>query len=176
MSATVGNMRQFAWGTVIALVAVAAAFAVRQHPRVLLSRLGNFHVELPAGFPQPHRTRVQVGRLPVVTYASDSGQSAVVVRFVEYPVRPARVDVLLTQAQATSLHNIGARLLVSQRRRLDGHPARSALFVVGRSLFGRVDYLVAGRRLYQIEYVTPHRANINLASTRNYFDSFTLLR
>ena len=179
MSATSLRMRRLACILLIATLTATTTYASPRRAHVLLSRLGNFHVLLPAGFPQAHRSQQQIGSLPVVTYASDSGQSAVVVRFVEYPKSPTEIDRLLMQAQSTSLHSVAARPLASQRLQVDGHPARRVIFALqsaNQMLFGRVDYVLAGRRLYEVEYVTSHRANLNLASTRNYFDSFTLLQ
>ncbi|MHC4607039.1 MAG: hypothetical protein ACYTAF_08875 [Planctomycetota bacterium] len=126
---------------------------------VLDSAEGGFKVVFPPEYPKPVKNEQKVptdaGEVKLVMHLSDGGTKVCGVMYCDYPegtIADKGKKQAYDNARDGALANMGAELEKEEDFKLCGHDARRIIVKTGgpMPLFGRIEYLVVGERLYQV--------------------------
>ncbi len=141
---------------------------------VLTSGDAGFSITLPAGatVPEPRELKdPHTGQTKLTRWQVDSGPRMYVVSCI--PVKGDGSKLLST------LHPRGDALGKPETAPFKGYPCltvRHRAETAGHIVFDRITMVVAGSRLYTIEFSTPDRDDLEKPETRAFFDSFQVLK
>ncbi|MFQ3580446.1 MAG: hypothetical protein SNJ67_04210 [Chloracidobacterium sp.] len=145
----------------------------------LISADGGFRVRLPRGFEQPKREESPNGA--VLAFTSTSANETVCSVAVRTFTRPelgnATPDQVMDAARDALLRPYKGAIEQEDRYIVQGHPARAVFFGGVRddkAIFGRVDFIFARPRLYQLAVVTTLPIELDRDDVQRFFESFTL--
>lgn len=146
----------------------------------LVSEDGGFRVRLPRGFEQPQREDSPTGA--VLAFTSTSANETVCQVAVRTLTRPEAAavapDQLMDAARDALLRAYKGAIEQEDRYIVQGCPARAVFFGGTRgdkAVFGRVDFVFAPPRLYQLVVVTTFPIELDRDDVQRFFESFTLL-
>ncbi len=146
----------------------------------LVSEEGGFRVRLPRGFEQPKREDSLTGAVLVFTStAANETVCQVAVRtFTRQELGQATSDQVMDAARDALLRPYRGAIEQEDRYIVQNCPAR-AVFFSGthgdKAVFGRVDFIFASPRLYQLVVVTTFPIELDRDDVQRFFESFTLL-
>ncbi len=146
----------------------------------LVSTDGGFRVRLPRGFEQPRREDSANGT--VITFTSTSANetmcSVAVRTFTRLELKDATPDQVMDAARDALLRPYKGVIEQEDRYIVQGHPARAVFFGGTRgdkAIFGRVDFIFATPRLYQLTLITTFPIELDRDDVQRFFETFTLL-
>ncbi|MCS7080388.1 MAG: hypothetical protein NZ585_10105 [Chloracidobacterium sp.] len=147
----------------------------------LVSEEGGFRVRLPRGFEQPKRQDSSNGAVLVFTSASaNETVCQVAVRtFMRPELGNTTPDQVMDAARDALLRPYKGVIEQEDRYIVQGCPARAVFFGGTRgdkAVFGRVDFIFASPRLYQLVVVTTFPIELDRDDVQRFFESFTLLK
>ncbi|OYT70779.1 MAG: hypothetical protein CFK52_10130 [Chloracidobacterium sp. CP2_5A] len=186
--------KAFRWGALAwlglwLLMAPAPAQSGRQRERPdekprggfeLVSAEGGFRVRLPRGFEQPKREESSNGAVVVFTSAAanETACQVAVRTFARPELGNATADQVMDAARDALLRPYRGAIEQEDSYVVQGHPARAVFFSGARgdkAVFGRVDFIFASPRLYQLAIVATFPVELDRDDVQRFFESFTLL-
>ncbi len=146
----------------------------------LVSTDGGFRVRLPRGFEQPKREDSANGAVITFTsLAANETMCSVSVRtFTRLELKDATPDQVMDAARDALLRPYKGAIEQEDRYIVQGHPARAVFFGGMRedkAIFGRVDFIFAAPRLYQLAVITTFPIELDRDDVQRFFETFTLL-
>ncbi|MHB2020015.1 MAG: hypothetical protein ACYCW6_24010 [Candidatus Xenobia bacterium] len=167
------------------MVLVALCLALPTWGATLTSNTGGFTVQLPSQAAKP-KTETQVVQTPAGPikynlFVADMGHAACGVGYNDFTVHQMRHRAhyaLLREMRDNCLRSIKGKLSTQAAWSLHGHPGLAFRFTAptahGR-IYARTSLLLVGNRLYQIQFYSHDKADLERADTLRFFHSFSLL-
>ncbi|MGQ9897439.1 MAG: hypothetical protein ACUVR8_07810 [Acidobacteriota bacterium] len=146
----------------------------------LISTDGGFRVRLPRGFEQPRREDSTGGTVLAFTSlsANETLCSVAVRTFTPPELKGATSDQVMDAARDALLRPYKGAIEQEDRYIVQSHPARAVFFGgmrADKTIFGRVDFVFAAPRLYQLAIITTFPIELERDDVQRFFESFTLL-
>ncbi|MBL7988963.1 MAG: hypothetical protein JNJ94_12940 [Chlorobi bacterium] len=162
--------------------------AEKPQGRQYSSQMEKFSVAFPGELGPPQRSEqpvaTEIGNINMVQVVSSSadGNTAAMVMYGAYPE-----SAFTDKPTAKMLDDIRDGAMKSGEAKLDkqedydfnGHPARRCFFNVnmgGQQGYARFDFILAKPALYQVAYISTSKANVENATTEDYFKSFNIMK
>lgn len=152
----------------------------------LESDKGRFTVTIPAGYSYPEETTMPlntaVGNLDMQVFTATKGNNAVfMVAYVDYPDEAFAkgTGTMLDGARDGAMRNLSGKVEREVHVAMDDHPGRSVTFTgksQGMKLYGRVDYYLANKRLYQVLYLSNTKSDVQETNIQRCFASFAVAK
>ncbi len=154
---------------------------------IVESKEGRFSIVLPDSFPPPEMSAkpvtTEIGDITMHLYTSSkSDGSAFIMSYNDYPDSAFAKDQsrMMDDIRDGALGNMNARLEHQKDYTFDGHPARTLDFSLsseGRQGYGRLQYMIAKPRLYQVIFLAiDNKAERDAETIQQSFASFKLLK
>jgi hypothetical protein len=139
----------------------------------------SFSIDLPEYFgdfaKQEQKIQAPHGTIVQTTYVAKapSGE-AVIVTYGAMSGRILNPDKMIDSARDSLLKSIKASVDREKKFDANGQPARSVFYSASapRPLFGRTDFVIDGKRMFQLIYVGSAKEGLDAQATSDMFRSF----
>jgi len=153
----------------------------------ITSTSGKFRVTLPNGFtapkPDSQFIRTDFGETMFYAYLMDSKKSSCMVGYYDYntdSLKGKEIADVIDTTQMRIIENMGGKLTRKYKLMRDGLPTRTSYFTTtsrgDTTSYWRFELVFANPRVYQFGFTCTNKALLEATDTKNFFNSFKVLK